>query len=187
MEEGTKQAILFSSGCRRVLHSIETNMVTIHHNRWAKAETQMGGYNLSRLTCAPRQTSQWVTELPRCTVEGNFRIWKAMKGLREVKWGRGSGREGDVMGTIVPRLMNVLCRWLGCGRKSPVWEVSSYQWYAVTWANWQSCPKSLQEEEAEQAPNPEETDCKNMEDEGAGPSSLIKEKGGASPFLLKSH
>lgn len=113
-------------------------MVTIHHNRWAKAETQMGGYNLSRLTCAPRQTSQWVTELPRCTVEGNFRIWKAMKGLREVKWGRGSGREGDVMGTIAPRLMNILCRWLGCGRKSPVWEESSYQWYAVTWANWQS-------------------------------------------------
>lgn len=33
-----------------------------------------------------------------------------MKGLMEVKWWRGSGREGDVMGTTVPRLMNVLCR-----------------------------------------------------------------------------
>lgn len=165
---GHKMSHFILVWCTRVWYSIEANMVTIHHNGWAEAETLMGGYNLSGLTCAPRQTSQWVTELPRPTVEGNWK--ESGSPLRAWgKWSEGDtgGREGGVMGAIVLRVMNVLVRWLGCGRRSPVWEVTSHQWYhAMTWANWQSCPKSLQEEEVKPAPNAEETDCKNIQDEG---------------------
>lgn len=95
---GHKMSHFILIWCTRVQHSIETNMVTIHHNGWAEAETLMGGYNISGLTCAPRQTTQWVSELPRSTAEGNSSIWKSTKGLREVKWRGGRRKRGRCHG-----------------------------------------------------------------------------------------
>lgn len=40
---GHKMSHFILIWCTRVQHSIETNMVTIHHNGWAEAETLKGG------------------------------------------------------------------------------------------------------------------------------------------------
>lgn len=81
-------------------------------------------------------------------------------------------KEGGVKGAGVSSLTNFLSRWSGYEWKSPGWEMSRNQreidlWYcAVAWARWQPWLKSQQGEEAKLASSPEETDHKNMQDEG---------------------
>lgn len=148
----------FSYRSSRESYSIEIKIMSTHHNGQAEAETQAEG---PQPFCAAAYNQMYLSRSSRAVQTFSCReICKSSRDLR---------KEGDIMSANVPILTNFLSRYT---RKSLIWEVTSSQrdidaWYhAMTRADWQPCPKSMQGEEAKQASNSEEKNSKNIQGEG---------------------